>query len=140
MAALRASPYEALICSSSSGSTCRRGDLDLRLAGLLGQLALHGDDLLDRVVGDVERVEDLRFGDLARAGLDHQDRLVGTRDDQIELGVLEQVLLVGVEDEVAVDLPDPHRTHGGVERDVGDHQRRGGAVHGQHVVRMLVVD
>ena len=115
-------------------------DLDLLLAGLLGQLALSRAQLLDLPVGDVERVEDLRLGDLVRARLDHQDRLIGTRDDQIELGVLDQVLLVGVDDEVAVDLADPHRADRRRERDVGDHQRRGGAVHRQHVVRVDVVD
>ncbi len=64
-------------------------DLDLRLAGLLGQLALGGAELLDRVVGDVERVEDLRLGDLVGARLDHQDRLFGAGDDQVEVGVLD---------------------------------------------------
>ena len=115
-------------------------DLDLRLAGLLGELALRGAQLLDRLVGDVERVEDLRLGDLVGAGLDHQDRLVGAGDDQVEIGVLEQVLLVGVDDEVAVDLADPDRADRRRERDVRDHQRRGGAVHREDVVRVDVVD
>ena len=81
-----------------------RLDLDLLLAGLLLQLLHRGDELLDLAVGDVERVEDLLLGDAVGAGLDHQDRLVGAGDDQVEveLGV---VLLVGVDDEVAVDLP-----------------------------------
>ena len=35
----------------------------------------------------------------------------------------EQVLLAGVDDEVAVDLADPHRADGRRQRDVGDHQR-----------------
>jgi hypothetical protein len=45
----------------------RRLDDELRLAGLLGQLALAAHELLDRVVGDVERVEDLGLGDLVGA-------------------------------------------------------------------------
>ena len=118
----------------------RLDDLHLRLAGLLGQLALERAQLLDVVVRDVERVEDLRLGDLARARLDHQDRVLGTGHDEVELGVLEQVLLVGVDDEVAVDLADPHRAHGRRERDVGDHQRGARAVHRQDVVRVDVVD
>ena len=62
-------------------------DLQLLLADLLGQLALQGAELADLVVGDVERVEDLRLGDLVRAGLDHEDGLLGAGDDQVEVGV-----------------------------------------------------
>src|SRR6476469_5220904 len=115
-------------------------DGHLRLAGLLGQLALRGTDLLDRVVGDVEGVEDLGLGDLVGAGLDHQDGLVGARDDQVELGVADQVGLVGVDDEVAVDLADAHRADGRRQRDRGDHQRRGGAVHREDVVGVDLID
>ena len=56
------------------------------------------------------------------------------------LAVGEQVLLARVDDEVAVDLADPHRADGRGERDVGDHQRRRGAVHGEDVVGVDVVD
>ena len=45
-----------------------------------------------------------------------------------------------VDDEVAVDLADPHRAHGRGQRDVGDHQRGRGAVHGEDVVGVDVVD
>jgi hypothetical protein len=38
---------------------------------------LDGADLLDLGVRDVERVEDLGLGDLARAGLHHEDRVLG---------------------------------------------------------------
>ena len=52
----------------------------------------------------------------------------------------QQRLLVGVDDEVAVDLADAHSADGRRERDVGDHQRGGGAVHGEHVVGVDVVN
>ncbi len=58
-----------------------RLDLDLLLAGLLGQLLHRRAELLDLAVGDVERVEDLGLGDAAGARLDHQDRLIGAGDD-----------------------------------------------------------
>ena len=45
-----------------------------------------------------------------------------------------------VDDEVAVDLADPHRADGRRQRDVGDHQRRRGAVHREDVVGVDVVD
>ena len=122
------------------GFDLRHVDVDLRLAGLLGQLALECAQLLDLVVSDIERVEDLRLGDLVRTRLDHQDRLVGAGDDQVEIGGLEQRLLVGVDDEVPVDLPDPHRADRRRERNMGDHQRRGGTVQREDVVRVDVVN
>ena len=64
----------------------RRLDVELLLAGLLGQLALGCAELLDRVVRDVERVEDLRLGDLVGARLDHQDGLLGAGHDEVEVG------------------------------------------------------
>ena len=105
---------------------------------------LQGAELLDLAVRDVERVEDLGLGDLVGPRLDHQDRLLGAGDDQVEVrarvGIGEQVLLFGVHHEVAVDLADAHGADGRREGDVGDHDRRRGAVHGQHVVGVHVVD
>ena len=83
-------------------------DLQLRLAGLLGQLALRAAQLLDRGMRDVERVEDLGLGHLVGAAFDHQHGLVGTGHDEIHVGG-EQLLLRRVDDEVALDLADPHR-------------------------------
>ena len=53
---------------------------------------------------------------------------------------LEEVLLGRVDDEVAVDLADAHGADRRRERDVGHHQRGGGAVHREDVVGVLVVD
>ena len=100
-----------------------------------------GDELLDLAVGDVQRVEDLGLGDLVGAGLDHQDRLVGAGDDEVEVGLaLGQVRPRRVDDEVAVDLADAHGADGLRERDVGHHQGGGGAVHPEDVVGVHVVD
>ena len=118
------------------------GHLDgrLLLARLLGQLTLGCTQLLDCVVGDVEGIEDLRLGDLVRARLDHQDRFLGAGHDQVEVGLVGQHLLVGVDDEVPVDLADPHGTHWRRERDVRHHQRGGSAVHREHVVGVDMVN
>ena len=113
-------------------------DLDLVLAGLAAQLLDGGDQLLDLAVGDVERVEDLLLGDAVGAALDHQDRLVGAGDDQVDLELL-VALLLGVDDEVAVELADPDRADVLGDRDRGDRQRRRGAVHRQDVVGVDVV-
>ena len=117
----------------------RGRDLELLLRRLGRELVLRRAELLDRVVRDVERVEHLRFGDLVRARLDHQDGLVGARDHEVEVGG-ELLLLRRVDDEVALHLADPHGAHGRRERDVGDHERRGGAVHREDVPRRVVID
>jgi hypothetical protein len=113
----------------------RRLDGGLLPAGLVAQLGLQGAELLDLAVGDIESVEDLRLGDLVGAGFDHEDGIVRAGNDQVEVGqALGQVGLGRVDHEVAVDLADADRAHRRGHRDLGDHQRRGGAVHRQHVV------
>ena len=87
---------------------------------------------------DVQRVEDLGLGHLVGAAFDHQDGLVGTGDDEIHVGG-EELLLRRVDDEVALDLADPHRADRRRVRDVGDHQRGGRAVHREDVVRVDLV-
>jgi hypothetical protein len=62
-------------------------DLELVLADELAHLDLDGAQLLDRVVRDVECVEDLGLGHLVGAGLDHEDRLFGAGNDQVEVAV-----------------------------------------------------
>ena len=96
VASSSAEPWEARIASRICGIDLDRLEDFLLLADLVGQFALQRADLLDLRVGDVERVEDLGLGDLVGARLDHQDGLLGARDDQIEvrgvLGVREQIL------------------------------------------------
>ena len=124
----------------TASSTCGGVTSTFSLPACLAQLALGLAELLDLAVGDVERVEDLGLGDLVGAGLDHEDGLLGAGDDEVERR-LEQPLLVGVDDEAALRvLADPHGADGRRERDVGDHQRGAGAVHGEDVVGVLVVD
>ena len=56
------------------------------------------------------------LGDLAGARLDHDDRVVGAGDDQVDVGLV--ALGVGrVEDELAVDPADAHGADGRVERE-----------------------
>ena len=74
---------------SASSDSIERRSLDgrLLLAHLRGQVALELAELLDLRVGDVERVEDLRLGDLIGARLDHQDRVLGAGHDEVEVRV-----------------------------------------------------
>src|ERR1700753_30669 len=113
----------------------RRLVVDLRLAGLLAQLLDRGGDLFDFAVGDVEGVEDLGLGDALGAGLDHQDRLVGAGDDQVQVQFFVR-LLGRVDDEVTVQFSDADRADVLGDRDRRDRQRRGGTVHRQDVVRV----
>ena len=113
------SPCECLDPRSSPGSTCGRSTSIFGLPYLLGELALGLAELLDLLVGDVERVEDLGLGDLVGAGLDHQDRLFGAGDDQVEIGVVDEVPLARVDDELPSTLPMRTAPTGGGERDVG---------------------
>ena len=131
--------------SSSASSTRDRLELFLLLADLLGQLALQRAQLLDLGVGDVERVEDLGLGDLVGAGLDHQDRVLGAGDDQVEVRGSSASRRAGPpRSGLTTKLPStlPMRTAptGRRQRDVGDHQRRRGAVHREDVVGVDVVD
>jgi hypothetical protein len=89
-------------------------------------------------VGDVERVEHLGLGDAVGAALDHQDRVLGAGDDQVHVEVL-MPALGRVDDEVAVELADPHRADEAGDRDGRDRERCGGAVHRQDVVGVDVV-
>ena len=139
VAASSAAPCDSAIWRARSASTCGTSISMLGLAGLLGQLALRGAQLADLRVRDVQRVEDLGLGHLVGARLDHQDGLLGARHDEVEVG-LEQLLLGRVDDEVALELADPHRADRRRERDVGDLQGGRRAVHGQHVVGDDLVD
>ena len=95
----------------------RRLDLDLLLARLGAELLERCADLLDLLVRDVERVQDLSLADAFGSALDHEDRLAGAGDDQVHLELLVG-LLGGIDDEVAIKLSDAHRP------DVGVHGNR----------------
>ncbi len=82
-------------------------DLQLLLAGLLRQVVDGGDDLLDRGVRRLERLDDLLLGHFLGAGLDHHEAVLAAGDDEIELALL--ALLEGrVDDVLAVDQADAH--------------------------------
>ena len=139
VASSSAAPCDSRSGAQRSSSTCGTSISSLGLPAFSPSSRCAAHELLDLRVRDVERVEDLGLGHLVGARLDHQDGLVGAGHDEVEVG-LEQLLLGRVDDEVALDLADPHRADRRRERDVGDHQRGGRAVHGEHVVRVDLVD
>ena len=111
----------------------------LGLAGLLLELHLRGADVLDDGVGQLERLDHLVLGHDVGAGLDHGDGLGGAAHDQVEIA-LEHVGHGGVDAQLAVDQTDAHSADRAGERQRGDHQRRGGAVHRENVMRDDHVD
>ena len=126
------------LLEEGGGVGLRRLPLRLRLADRLREVDLRRDDLLDLLVGLEDRVEQRRFGELVGAGLDHHHRVAGAGDDEIELGDVPQA--VGrVHDQLAVDEAHAHGADRIEERDVGEGERRRGAVERQHVGIVLAV-
>ena len=104
----------------------RRLDLELRLARLLNQLPNGPDDLAAGAVPDLDRFEDIGFGDFFRLGLDHDNSFVRGRDDDAEISVLE-LRIAGVDDPFAFDATYPDRADCRHERNRRDRQSRRGS-------------
>jgi hypothetical protein len=122
----------------------------------LDELALQRDDLGDVLLGLVEcggqcGLVDLRGavlvvapGTLGAAGLDHHDGDVAaleltTGDHDLEGGLV-ALFVGGVRDPLTVGgVRQAHRTDRALDRDVGDHECRGGTVDREHVVGVLLV-
>ena len=93
---------------------------------------------LDLAVGELERLDQHVLADLLGAGLDHRDRLGRAADDQVEIRLL-GLGHVRVDHQLAVDAADANGADRAHERQRGQHQRRGGAVDRQDVVRVHLV-
>ena len=113
-------------------------DLALRLAGFLGEPFDAVDDLLDRRVRVLERLNDLFLGDLFGARLDHHDGVVAAGDQEIETA-LAPLLVGGIDQVLTLDEPHAHAGDRPRERDVGEGQRGGGAGDREHVAVVLGV-
>ena len=116
----------------------RRRHLTLGPADLALQVELQIDERLDGGMGEEDRLEHHVLAQFTDLALDHDHGVAGTGDHQVESGLLE-LTLARIEHVLAVDVADPGRGNGAGERDVGDHQRGGGAVHGQDVRIELLV-
>ena len=110
-------------------------DVDpLRLADLAGQLVDRVADADDLGVRDGERLEHRLLRHLVAAGLDHRQCLARAHDDEVE-GRLLHLLERRVDDQLALDPGDAHRTDRPEERQRRDRERRRGAVDREDVVR-----
>ena len=111
---------------------------DLRSDVELGEeLLLHVAERADRLLGEHEGGEHVLFGNLVSAGLEHVDRVLGTGDDEIEVGVLS--LVKGRVDEKLTGVgvaTDAHAGKRALERQPGGHQGCRGA-HDRDDVRLV---
>ncbi len=108
------------------------GDRDLLAAGGFRHVVDGGDDLLDRGVRDVQRLDDLRFRHFLRARFDHHEAVFAARDDEIELALL-ALLERRVHHVLPVHQAHPHAGNRLFEGDAGQRERRGCARDGQDV-------
>ena len=99
-----------------------------RLAGNFGQRMDGLDGRLHLLVPECHGAQHDVFGQFHRFGFDHQHALLGPGDHQVELRIL-QLAGGGVENVLAVEVPDTSRTDRAVERDARERQRRR---HGEH--------
>ena len=85
-----------------------------------------------------DALEEPLLRDLVGARLDHDHRVLGADDDQIQVG--DVALAVGrVEDDLVVDEPDANRADRVVEGNLGEHQRGRGAIDRHDVGVVLAV-
>ncbi len=117
-----------------------RRDLVLLLhrARLSRQLLLHLANLADVAVGRHDGFGHAVLGHLAGETLDHQDRVLVARDDQVEIALLESVVR-GEGYELALDQAQPYRADGALEGQGRNLQRGRGPVHPQDVAVVLPV-
>ena len=116
------------------------GDLEVArlLGGALGELDDRVDHRLEALVAEHHGAEHVVLGQLLGLGFDHQHRVAGAGDDEVELRFLDLVDQ-RVEHEVAVDQADARaadRTH---EGHAGEGERGGGRDHRHDVGIVLEV-
>ena len=116
-----------------------RDPFPLLQADLLLQLELGGADPLDLFVRLGKRVKDDLLADALGAGFDHEDRVRGAGDDEVQLRV-RHLRHRRVHDDLTVEVTHPHRADGALERDVRDDKRCRGAVDAQDGRVVFLVD
>ncbi len=89
-------------------------------------------------MGGEDRLQHLLLGELVGGGLHHHHRLAGAGDHQVEVGDV-ALAVGGIDDQLAVDHPDADGADRVVEGDLGQRQRRRGAVDGEDVGVVLAV-
>ena len=107
-------------------------DFHLGLADLVLDALDEGADLLDLLMGEQDGAQHLLLGELLGSGFHHHDGVLGAGHGEVEAAVL-PILHAGVQDILAVHIPDGHGTRGAHEGGFGDGQGDGRAQHGQDI-------
>ena len=85
-------------------------------------------------MGEFDRRQHRRFGQLIRPCFDHHDRIGRPRHDELQFASLHR-FQVRIDDELAIDPTDPDACDGTEERNVGYGQGRGGGGNADDVGR-----
>ena len=112
--------------------------LHLGLADLRGDVVDEGHLLLDLLMGLHDALVHDLVGDLIGAGLDHDHLALGGGHGHVHLGGL-ALLLGGVEDDLAVAVTHLQAADGTRPGNLGVGQAHGGADHGGHLGRAVVI-
>ena len=115
-----------------------RSDRERGLADGAPELLLCVAELFDAFLRERERLDEEVLGHLTGTGLDHHDRVAGAGDDEVEIAFV-HLLDRRVQRELAADGADADTPDRPFEGCVRDGQRRGGRVHDQYVVVVLLV-
>ncbi|OLN25622.1 hypothetical protein DVDV_3228 [Desulfovibrio sp. DV] len=111
----------------------RRGEDDFGLAGLFAHLFLEVEQRQHGGVAKFQGVSQQILGNKASAAFDHDHRVAGGGEDQIEHGVGVDLGHGRVQHKLAVDVAHPAAGDGAVEGNLGQVQGRGRAGQGQNV-------
>ena len=102
------------------------------LGGALGELDDRFDHRLEMPVAEHDRVKHDLFGQLLGFRFDHQHRVSGAGDHEVERR-LGHLIDIRIEYIIAVDVADARRPDRAEEGNAGQRQRRGGGDHGDDI-------
>ncbi len=102
------------------------------------QFFLHRDEFLDALVADRERAEDILFGNLDGAALDHDDGVVRSCDDNVHLTVL-KLQESGIENPLALHASDAHGGDRTEERNLRSVEGERSGYEREHVGVILLI-
>src|ERR1700681_1179562 len=106
--------------------------LALRLADLAAQFVDGGADLFDFGVRELDRVHYRLFFYFFRTGLDHDNRIRGAYDHDVEQSVT-HFGVCGIGDEAAFHQADAHGADRAEERNIGEGQGRRSSVNAANI-------
>jgi hypothetical protein len=115
-----------------------RGEFAFRLAGEADEFLLGGDEFDDRLLGEMEGLDEFLLGKFVGLALDHDDVGLVADVDEVEVAVF--AFGVGrVDNELAIHAADAHGADGAGKGNIGDAEGGGRAVHGEDVRIILAI-